>query len=266
MGKRCSRAAMIFHDHFGLLPGRPDRDSLFDISAAFGQLPWENLTKFLRKAGEGALPRMPEEVLREHVEHGAGGTCFSLTEALGEVLAFSGFRTRPVMGDMQHGTNIHCAVLVEMPGGENFLLDPGYLVREPVILDPGAETILKSGSETLVYRTGDDNSWDMFTSGSEGCRHRYRIKLAKVSRDRFRQFWNDSFDSPGMNGLHLSRAVDGVRLYAHNQNLRVVDSCVKRNVKLRSGYADRIAEAFGISRDIASMAWEELGRARCRKD
>lgn len=257
---------MIFHDHFGILPGRPDMDSLFDISALFGQLPWENLTKFLRKARVGALRRTPEEVLREHVELGAGGTCFSLTEALGEILASSGFRTRPVMGDMQHGTNIHCAVLVEMPGGENYLLDPGYLVREPVRLDPGTETILKSGSETLVYRTEDGNSWDMFTSGFEGCRHRYRIKLAKVSRDSFRQFWNDSFDAPGMNGLHLSRAVDGVRLYAHNQNLRVVDSRGKRNVKLRSDYADRIAEAFGISRDIASMAWEELGRARCLTD
>jgi len=266
MGKHLSKAAIIFYDHFGLLPGRSDMDSLFDVSAAFGKLPWENLTKFLRKAGEGALPRTPEEVLREHVELGAGGTCFSLTEALGEILTSSGFRTRPVMGDMQHGKNIHCAVLVEMPGGEKYLLDPGYLVREPVRLDPGEETLLKSGSETLIYRPGGGNSWDMYTRGAERYLHRYRIKLAKVNRDRFRQFWNDSFDAPGMNGLHLNRTVDGVRMYAHNHNLRVVDSCGKRNVKLRNDYADRIAEVFGISRDIASMAWEELGRSRCLTD
>ncbi len=261
-----SGAARAFFDHFGLDPGEKKLDLLHGFAAAFSVLPWENLTKYLSRIDGTASPmRMPDTVVFEHISLGTGGTCFSLTETVREVLSASGLPVRPAMADMQHGPDIHCAALVELPGGRRFLIDPGYLVPEPVRLDPGSETVLSCGAETLVYRpAADGRSWDMYTRTGQNFTWRYRIRTDPITEGEFREFWVRSFDAPGMNSLHINRRVGGSRLYAHNENLRIQDSAGKRNEKLRIDYAGHVEGFFGISRKVASRAWEELIRSRCR--
>jgi arylamine N-acetyltransferase len=209
--------------------------------------------------------RLPDTVVTEHISRGTGGTCFSLTEAAREILESSGIGTRQVMADMQHGPSIHCAALTELPGGMTYLVDPGYLVPEPVLLEPDRTTEVHCGAETLEYRpVPGDESWDMFTVTEKGSSWRYRIRLAPVTREKFTRSWTDSFDAPGMNSLHINMRTGGNRLYAHNHNLRITAAGGGRNQKLRDDYAGRIEEIFGISRSVAARAWEELERSRCR--
>jgi len=258
----------MFFDHFGLVPDRGGA-TLDDVLGAFSTLPWENLTKFLRKiqAGtqeeEGAsLLRGPATVISEHVEFGAGGTCFSLTAALAAVLRVAGFACSPAMADMNHGRNIHCALLVD--GGSGlFLADPGYLVPVPVPLDPSApSTLVLEGTEMRWDPSDGGAAYDLTTIEDGRPQWRYRLRTAPVPPREFRTHWEASFDAPGMNSLHLNRRTGEGRISAHNHDLRVVRRTGRTNEKLGGDFAVRVSELFGLSPALAAAA-DEAWRAAC---
>ena len=259
------QAAAMFFDHYCISPDRPDRDSLRMILSYFSHIPWENLTKFLIKAqrfpAENRL-RLADTVIGEHIEKGAGGTCFSLTESLGAILTFAGFQCRPVMADMNHGRNIHCALCVTAGDGSLFLADPGYLVPEPVLMEPGKTTQIETSLQTLVWEPSEgDNSFDLFSVDGNVRNWRYRIRMDPVSSAEFRSHWQRSFDATGMNSLHLNRRSEGGRLSAHNLNLRRVTSGGNTNEKLKGSYPEKIEEYFGLNREIAESAEKEWRRS-----
>ncbi|MEN8208210.1 MAG: arylamine N-acetyltransferase [Candidatus Fermentibacteria bacterium] len=259
------QAAVMFLDHYRLLPDRPDRDSLQIILLHFSHIPWENLTKFLIKAQlftAGNRLRLADTVISEHIEKGAGGTCFSLTEALGAVLSFAGFQCRPVMADMNHGRNIHCALSVIADDGMQYLADPGYLVGEPVLMESGEVSRIDTPQQRLVWEPSEiTNSYDLYTVEGGKRNWRYRIRMDPVSSAEFRSHWHRSFDTTGMNSLHLNRRSEEGRLSAHNMNLRRVTSHGFANEKLRESYPDKIEEYFGLSREIAEAAEKEWKRS-----
>jgi arylamine N-acetyltransferase len=249
----------VFFDHFGILPGT-GRDTLFRVSECFSRIPWENLTKFLLKAGGRERLRMPGEVFEGFVRFGTGGTCYSLTEALSGVVSACGWRTRPLTGHMRHGRNIHCALLAEGPGGV-YLLDPGFVVPRPVPLEPGGGTLdLRDRSLEWVRREG---GWDLFTrEGDSPAQWRYRLEDRILSRGEFLAYWRRSFDAPGLNSLHINLSLEDRRLSAHNGNLRISCGGGRENVKLSAGYGEAVAGLFGMSSTVAEEAWRELARLR----
>ena len=156
-------ARELFSDHFGIAPEGADLALLRRMIAAYSNLPYENLTKIIRKftarSPEERL-RGPVEVVSGFIERRTGGTCFSLTYCLGSMLSSAGLRCHPVMADMKR-PNIHCALVVET-AGRRYLVDPGYLVGEPVELAPregaGALAWVRSWSriEAAVEAMRDD--------------------------------------------------------------------------------------------------------------
>ncbi len=259
------QAATMFFDHFCISPDRPDRDSLQIILSHFSRIPWENLTKFLIKAqrfpAENRL-RLADTVISEHIEKGAGGTCFSLTEALGTILSCAGFYCHPVMADMNHGKNIHCALSVIGEDGILFLADPGYLVPVPVLMEPGKVSKVDTSLQTLSWEPSErDNFFDLYTVDGEIRNWKYRIRMDPVSPAEFRSHWQRSFDATGMNSLHLNCRNEEGRLSAHNLNLRRVNSQGNTNEKLRDSYPEKVEAYFGLSREIAEAAEEEWERS-----
>ena len=263
--QRMKQAAAMFFDHYCISPGRPDRDSLQMILFHFSCIPWENLTKFLIKAQrfpEENRLRLADTLVNEHIEKGAGGTCFSLTEALGAVLSFAGFLCHPVMADMNHGKNIHCALSIIANDGTLFLADPGYLVPEPVLMEPGKVSQIDTTLQTLVWEPSEkSNSYDLYTLDGGIRNWKYRIRMDPVSSTEFRGHWQRSFDATGMNSLHLNCRNEDGRLSAHNLNLRRVTSHGNTNEKLRDSYPDKVEEYFGLSREIAEAAEKEWERS-----
>ncbi|MFO7627237.1 MAG: arylamine N-acetyltransferase [Candidatus Fermentibacteraceae bacterium] len=246
-----------FFDHFGLMP-EAGVDRLHDVAAAFSRIPWENLTKFLLKArGEERL-RMPGEVFEGFARDGTGGTCYSLTEALGSVLSTCGWSVRPLTGHMRHGRNIHCALLVE--GGEGvFLLDPGFVVPLPVRLGRNGG-VLDLPGRRLIW-TPKMDGWDLHSEENGGRpQWRYHLESRILFRNEFITFWKDSFNAPGLNSLHINLSLPDRRLSAHNGNLRIAGGKERENVKLVADYGSSVAEAFGLSARLAGEAWSELTR------
>ena len=260
-------ATSILLDLYGIDPAAPDLRLLERISHAFSHLPWENLTKLIKKhsPGSGRL-RRSEEVMRDHAEMGTGGTCFSLTNALRRVLSDLGYHCYPVMADMRHGANIHCALLVEHGKG-GFLLDPGYLVAEPVPLPREEAVVIRLPGRRLEYRpTADGSAIELHTRNErDEERLRYRLRPHQIPEKDFIRFWKESFDAPAMNSLHLNRISGNRRLSAHNFNLRIDSGRDKSNLNLRVGYVERISEQFGIGAEIVSRAFDQWARVRCRR-
>jgi len=251
------RTASIFFDGFGLRPGRTDLSALETFIQEFSSIPWENLTKFLAKVrGEGRI-RTPEMVLGQFFGKGTGGTCFSLTDALALVLTEAGFRCRPLMADMNHGRNIHCALLVEDPEGNSYLADPGYLVPRPIPLRPGRSSELELAGGKLVWKPEEGGAFSLYTERSGSSTWRYRIRTDPVSREEFLNHWRSSFHQTGMNSLHINLREDRERLSAHNCNLRREGPGGNSNEKLREDYPGRVQSYFGIHREIAAAAYTE---------
>ncbi|MCD4701701.1 MAG: arylamine N-acetyltransferase [Candidatus Aegiribacteria sp.] len=259
------KTAAMFFDHFGISPNRPDRDSLQIILSHFSRIPWENLTKFLIKAqrfpAEERL-RLADTVISEHIEKGTGGTCFSLTEALGTILSCAGFYCHPVMADMNHGKNIHCALSVIVEDGMSFLADPGYLVPVPVLMEPGKASQIDTSLQTLVWEPSEKgNSFDLYSIDDDIRNWKYRIRMDPVNSTEFRNHWLKSFVATGMNSLHLNCRNEDGRLSAHNMNLRRVTSHGKTNEKLKSNYPEKVEAYFGLSCEIAEAAEKEWERS-----
>lgn len=262
-------ATSILLDLFQIHPSSPDLKLLGEVSYHFASLPWENLTKFLKKHGSHESPaarlRRSEEAMRDHAELGTGGTCFSLTNALRRIVCDLGYHAYPVMADMRHGANIHCALLVHHQD-RRFLLDPGYLVAEPVPLRQDRAVRVQLPGRVLDYRPAAGGEIELHTINEKGeDQFRYRLRPSPILEKEFVRFWLQSFDATGMNSLYLNMISSEGRLSAHNLNLRIDTGRDKVNLKLRGRYVEEISERFGIGSDLVRQAFDEWERTRCRK-
>src|SRR5690606_8790820 len=74
--------------------------------------------------------------LEEHARTGLGGTCFAMTHWLKLRLEALGFSCAYLMADKRIEPNIHCGLVLWHEQRE-WLLDPGYLIFEPLPLPRG---------------------------------------------------------------------------------------------------------------------------------
>jgi len=248
-------AAEAFVDHFKILPKRADRDLLVALGAAFATLPYENLTKLIRKyeteAG-GDRRRLPNTVVGEHVALGAGGTCFALTRLFSAVLERFGYTSRPVLCDTRHRQDHHCALVVDDERGP-LLLDPGYLLSEPIPLQEGA---LDKPNSRLVC--AGEGAFDLITYGAT----RYRLKTAAVDEAHFNAVWQASFDWTMMNDIYLCRAEDKGYAYVHGHKVRLNRGESKETLNIRGHEASALGDRFGLDGALVGQAYALVAAAR----
>lgn len=255
-------AREIFLGHFGLPPGNPELETLRAIVTSYSNLPYENLTKIIKKftaLSPDERLRGPVEVVSGYVERHTGGTCFSLTYCLGSMLSSAGYRCCPVMADMKR-PNIHCALVVEMHE-RRYLVDPGYLVGEPVEL-AGKPVRIETTFGVVEIRPRQGERYDLFTLEGDDRKWRYTVRTVPVSHAAFMRFWQDSFALPMMNNLLLTRLTPQGHLYIKNHHLRMKGAQGKANENIRSGFESRIAAEFGIPPDVTAQAREHLERLK----
>jgi len=260
-----SQALGLFLRHFGLASERtaPHAKLLGAVARAFSRLPYENLTKIIKHAREKSPERSrrgPLEVVREHIARGAGGTCFSLTAAFLHLVRALGFEAEPILADRRYGANTHCALVVWLDGAPH-LLDPGYLIVEPIPLGGGGETRLRTAFNelALVPRLGD--AVDLHTVERGRCTHRLTFKAAPADPGEFLRAWDASFSWDMMRYPLLTRVVGESHVYLQGAYLQVRrrDGVERQDVD-RETLAARAAREFGIDRALAAKALEVLAR------
>jgi arylamine N-acetyltransferase len=255
-------AREIFLSHFKLPSGDPELEMLRRMVSSYSNIPYENLTKIIKKftaASPEERLRGPVEVMSGFVERHTGGTCFSLTYCLGSILTSAGFRCYPVMADMKR-PNIHCALIVGL-GERTLLIDPGYLIGEPVELTAKPVQIGTSFG-VVELRPRGPHRYDLFTLQGNDRKWRYMVKTVPVSQQAFMRHWRESFSLPMMNSLLLTRLTAGGHLYVRDHHLRMKGMQAKVNENIRSDLERRIEAEFGIPPEITAEAREHIERLR----
>jgi arylamine N-acetyltransferase len=259
-----------FLNHFSLSENLPHGKLLRRVVQAFATIPYENLTKIIQDE-EGGAPerarRHPAQVLSDHISLGTGGTCFALTAALIYLLRSLGWQAEPILADRRYGTNTHCALLVWIEGKPH-LLDPGYLILEPVPLWSGGPRSLQTSFNRVVLEPGAEGSkLDLYTVRSQAHTMRLTYKLAPVDPLEFLRVWDQSFDWDMMTYPLLTRVDGDCQLYLRGNRYQVRTATGVRTERISSGLLPaRIERDFGISRAVAARAISILGEAESADD
>ncbi len=255
-------AKELFCAHFKLSGGDPDLDMLRGIISCYANIPYENLTKIIRKftvERPGERLRRPVEVVSGYIENRTGGTCFSLTFCLGSILAKAGYRCYPVMADMKR-PNVHCALVVTIKA-KKYIVDPGYLLGEPVELS-GAPVRLTTSFGNVELRPRSVTRYDLFTVTGGERKWRYCVRLNPITQPLFMRYWRESFDLPMMNSLQLTRLTGSGHLYIRDHHLRLRRSDARINENIRAELESRIESEFGIPGEITAEARELLEKMK----
>lgn len=240
-------------------PTRPTIEFLGRVMRAFQRLPFENITKILRynnfgvKKLEDAM-RTPDIVLSDHIDFGTGGTCFSLTFFFQQVLEFLGYKVYPVMCDRSYGPNTHCALIGEVDGKKH-LIDPGYLMQEPLLLpDIGSSSQRTPFNNVVLRRLGDTTQYTLVTEQAGSSKLRYRLRGVPLTEEEFKKFWLDSFSWPMMHHICVTKIEENGQLFVRDNNLRYNTIEKKGGEKIKRGYDEIISKTFRIDKKLIEEA------------
>jgi arylamine N-acetyltransferase len=268
--KQHGEGVRLFSKHYGILSGRrSDLELLRQILAGFANLPYENLSKIIKfhHYGENATQRLrlPEEVIEEHMRRRLGGTCFALTFFLQSILLHHGFACYIVMGDMRAGKNIHCA-LVALVNDRKYLVDPGYLLRRPLALDPRVPRLYHTEFTGVELRFDSlKQSYEVFTFNRQEIKWRYRFVDRPTPPEEFLEYWQASFQRNSMHALCLTRANDDELIFIRKDFMRVTTLEGKRKVPIKRNYHATIRRLFGIAPEYVEQALAALRENMARE-
>jgi arylamine N-acetyltransferase len=250
-----------FLERHALSRVQADLQLLQALASAYSNLPYENVTKILKDArcsGVQQKFRQTEEVLEDHLRWNTGGTCFSLCNAFQELLAFCGFDAFIAMADMHYGTNIHCGIVVQLEN-HRYLLDPGYLLHQPLPL-PETEISIVTKMNTVALKNEELNLYSLFTKENGIQKWRYRLKAHPVSREEFEQHWLHSFSLNSMENVMITRLSDSGRLYYRKDRIEVVHHDLRKKQKIKSSDVHTLSQTFGLPSDLILQAQQVLLR------
>lgn len=185
---------------------------------------YENLSKIItyhdRKSSEQAM-RLPDEFENDVDHYLGGGTCFSLTWYLHHRLQDLGYSTRLILGHKRKQRNVHCALVLEHNDSE-FLLDPGYLIFDPLKL-PTTDAIKEFFplKPNWVELQKQELNLLLFTGHLKQKHLRFSFDYLGCSESAFRKAWQDTFHFEMMEMPILNRLENEVQYYWQKDHLVV---------------------------------------------
>jgi len=273
-----------------------------DLCNQISNITYENLTKIIRleQTGSATGARKLDDSDQNDIDSWmGGGTCFSMTWHLYQALTDMGFKPRLVMGHKRKERNIHCALILpdpddsvvtpgqlfstnvtptSVPGAplsslvsnlssNSYLLDPGYLIFDPLQMPlpqpfgtGEAFFPLSPNCVRLVRPTLE--SMELWTGGAGApMKLRFEYPVEGVSVEEFKHHWNESFYREMMTYPVLNRLdrEKGIQYYYQKGNLVVRSSTGSKMTKIEP--ADRVqtlSDIFKLSPSIIEQALQIL--------
>lgn len=224
-------------------------------------LPYENLSKIVAHGQGGNLEStlgLAENWLERNRETGAGGTCFSLTWWLAGRIRSAGLECALLMGDKGRALNIHCALRCDWEG-RSWLLDPGYMIFDPLLL-PAAGLSAEAWIPPNAVRVEDLPAlgvWRLWSGPRGALKQRFDFRKAAVAEAEFLAHWEASYRLPMMGYPVLNRVRDGVQYYLQKRSLlvRTAEGGEMRKLdeaQLRAA----LTGTFGMPEDLVKAALE----------
>jgi arylamine N-acetyltransferase len=249
------------------------REEARALLRALSVLPYENLSKiaaFHRGGRAETAQDIGASWLEDAARTGVGGTCFSLTwwlkrrlEALNPPDASgAGFSTAFLMADKRVQPNVHCGLLFTYRG-RDYLLDPGYLIFEPLPL-PSAGLSVEAFASPNAIRVEDvpaSGVWRLYTGPRGALKHRFDFRKEPVDDAEFIRHWEASHHWEMMGYPVLNRVREGTQYYLQKNNLLVRGAETSEMRKLTDAEVRAVAhELFGLPRELVEEALGILGK------
>jgi len=269
-----------------------------DLCNQVSNITYENLTKIIRleQTGSATGARKLDDSDQNDIDSWmGGGTCFSMTWHMYQTLTDMGFKPRLVMGHKRKERNIHCALILPDPdpstpslrlsaqddtalhaplsslvsrlSSNSYLLDPGYLIFDPLQMPlpqpfgtGEAFFPLSPNCVRLVRPTLE--SMELWTGGAGApMKLRFEYPVEGVSVEEFKHHWNESFYREMMTYPVLNRLdrEKGIQYYYQKGNLVVRNAAGSKMTKIEP--ADRVqtlSDIFKLSPAIIEQALQIL--------
>lgn len=223
------------------------------------RVPFESASKILRDAevaDPDEKPRWPEVFWTDHVESGAGGTCFARVAAFRALVTALGFDARAVLGRVQDDFD-HAALLVRS-GGDEWICDVGFPLPALLAAREGETETALAG----VHVAPAPRGWsvEMLEGVPEGPRT-LEVFTAPVSEEEFRARWRSTFQrrSKFLTAVSLRVERPGRILSFAAGEIRVDDRHSRTRIPLPSPRAPLLEEQFGTDAALLDRAFDRVG-------
>ncbi|MDB5104233.1 MAG: hypothetical protein JWP91_1922 [Fibrobacteres bacterium] len=222
-------------------------------------LPYENLSKIVAFSQGGNMEStlgLANDWLEKSRDTGAGGTCFSLTWWLAERIRSQGLDCAFLMGDKGKALNIHCGLRFDWEG-RGHLLDPGYLIFDPIPLPTAglSATTWVPPNEVRVEDLPALDAWRLWSGPRGAVKQRFDFRKRAVGEAEFQAHWEASYRLPMMRYPVLNKVRDGVQYYLQKRSLLVRTAEGGEMRKLdQAGMMEALQVTFGIPGDLAREA------------
>jgi hypothetical protein len=240
-------------------PPRPFPAPVLAALRELSALPYENLSKIVAFSHGGSMEStlgLANDWLEKSRDTGAGGTCFSLTWWLAGRIRAAGLDCAFLMGDKGKALNIHCGLRFDWEG-RSHLLDPGYMIFEPVPL-PNAglsAEVWISPNRLRVEDLPALDAWRLWSGPRDAIKQRFDFRKRAVGEAEFLAHWEDSYRLPMMRYPVLNRVKDGSQFYLQKRSLLVRTPEGGEMRKLdQAGMMETLQGTFGIPEALAREA------------
>ena len=234
----------------------PSSGYLRALFARFNErVPFESASKILRNsevADPSEKPRRPEVFWADHLESGAGGTCFARVAAFQALLSDLRFDCRAALGRVQEDFD-HAALFVAS-GGEEWICDVGFPL--PAVL-PAREGETETELAALrIARTGRGWSVELLEGVPEGPRSLEIFETSVEARD-FAAHWRRTYhpDSRFLREVALRIERPGRVLSYAAGEIRVDDRHSRARIPLPAPRSVVLEELFGVDRGLLDRAF-----------
>ncbi len=245
-------------NYYGIAPDGERRRLLDRVVSAFAGLPYENITKIIRREESGSCGqarRYPEEVIHDHINWGTGGTCFSLTSALSELVRGMEWEAQYILADRSYGQDTHCALIVWIEN-EPHLLDPGFLIVRPIPLPSGSKRQIETGFNSIILAPEEDpGRISLHTVRQNNKVYRLTYKTTPVDIGEFCKAWDASFHWDMMKYPLLTRTAESRQIYLKGSRIQIsnADTVEKEKIPMDE-LTGKIAAEFRIHPAVVARA------------
>jgi len=239
-----------------------EKNSIFHVSEIlryFSLLPYENISKILRLNSDfnNSPFRMPGEIIEDFNKYNLGGTCFSLTLYLKTILEYFNYQNYIVMADMNSGKNTHCALILVF-NNQQYLLDPGYLLQEPLLISDKPEKLITPTNSILLDYDLETERHSLSTIKNGNVVWRYSFQNRATEMETFFMHWENSFHWMTMHGICMSKKNQEGFIYLHNNYLKKEGSGITHKGKFKEEISVIAEQYFNIPDQIIRNAQKAL--------
>jgi hypothetical protein len=249
---------------------RPDLALLRRVVLGFAGVPYENASEMVSLLEHGPAPRMPEQVIEEHLAVGTGATCYALTASLHELLRLYGFEPRLHLGRAGEARPVpsfvpnHAALTVDLDR-RIYLCDPGMVMHQPLAVGAPREIIPHDGARevtilTQLHPVSARGVASVLMETAAGFRQIGFVDLSPVGEEAFLASWRASFDPLLPAEFLFMNQFDGEAFWTLADRF-LIRRDPKGQSRRPAGFLE-IAGRWGLPEDLVRRAWLHTPHSR----